>query len=54
MSKINFRISIPDLFLHVFFAPLLLFRRRKFGYSFMRIKLKQNSEVLNEWRTLND
>ncbi len=42
MPKIPFYIPIPVFLMRILFAPLLFYRRKKFGYSFMRIKLTQN------------
>ncbi len=41
MAKIPFRIFVPNFVLRILFLPLLLYRRRKSGRSFMRIKLTQ-------------
>jgi hypothetical protein len=42
MSKIPFFIPIPDVLMRILFAPLLLYRKRKYNHPFMRIKLTQN------------
>lgn len=46
MVKFPFHIPVPDFVLRILFAPLLLYRRRKFSYSFMRIKLTQGQYAI--------
>jgi hypothetical protein len=39
-------IPVPALVMRILFAPLLLYRQKKFGRPFMRIKLTQNQFAL--------
>lgn len=42
MTKFPFYIPVPSFVVRLWFAPLLFYRRRKFGFAFMRIRLSQN------------
>jgi hypothetical protein len=42
LTKIPYYIPVPDVLMRILFAPLLLYRHKKYGHPFMRIKLTQN------------
>jgi len=45
MTYIPFNFPVPRFIMQILFAPLLLYRKRKYNRPFMRIKLTQNQPV---------